>query len=70
MQSVRALYGPVPVGAVTATRAAAVQAGWSAPDASNYQSRRAQGKGRTVSLRLSIDAVDTSLGININGSFG
>lgn len=71
MQSYRLLYGAVPAGAKTVARAAAVKAGWSAPDVNDFLLlRRAQGKGRSVTLRLSIDAVDTSLGINIDGSFG
>jgi hypothetical protein len=71
MQSFRLLYGAVPAGAQTVARAAAVQAGWSAPDVNDFlQSRRAQGKGRSVTLRLSISAIDTSLEISIDGSFG
>jgi hypothetical protein len=71
MQSYRLLYGAVPAGAKTVARAAAVQAGWSAPDVNDFlQSRRAQGKGRSVTLLLSISATDTALGISIDGSFG
>jgi hypothetical protein len=71
MQSFRLLYGAVPAGAVTTARAAAVQAGWSTPEENDImQLRRAQGKGRTVTLRLSITAIDTSIGITITGSFG
>lgn len=71
MQSHRLLYGTVLAEALTAARAAAVQAGWSAAEKGIItQLRRAQGKGRTVSLRLTITATGTRLDINIDGSFG
>jgi hypothetical protein len=71
MQSFRLLYGVVPAGAVTVARDAAVQSGWSAPAVTDFlQVRKAQGRGRTVTLRLYITATDTALGITISGSFG
>ena len=56
---------------MSTAQAAAVQAGWGEPDKSNtLQLQRAQGKARTETLRLSINEIDTSLDINIDGSFG
>lgn len=70
MISNRFLRGVVPPDAISAARAAAVQAGWDPPAADLLQLRRAQGKGKTVLLRLFISSADGVLGININGSFG
>jgi hypothetical protein len=71
MQSFRLLFGAIPAAAVATARAAAVQAGWSTPDETDFlQLRRVQGKERSVTLRLSVTATDTALGITINGSFG
>lgn len=66
----RHLRGVVPSEAVARARAAAVAAGWSEPDSTQWQGRISEGKGRSVKLRLFIASTASVLGIHIEGSFG